>query len=160
MGFFLTRGLRKARAAWRIPAEAYDLIDIIHHRYSGLDFSNGEFRGLSKKQKLEWLIRCINQDHEITRLNTLSYIGSIIVFSQVRNTPSAGWGQNLCIGDKGLFIYDWNDYKGKHDKIPVSPDALKRLDIPLDCETLREAIVAYTSRENYVARVAEFKKFS
>ena len=156
---FLARSFQRVRVAHRIPAKVYELIAIINRRYSCLDFSSGEFRDLSEPEKLNLLIERINRDHKIARLNALSMIGSIIVLEQIKDTPSAGLGCNLCVRDNGLFIYDWNDYSGKHVDIPASHDALKKLGFTLDCETLRRAIVAYTNRKNYVKHATEFEKF-
>lgn len=149
-----------ARLANRIPAEVYILIGKINRRYRTLDLSGGEFEDLSDRERLRLLITLINEDQEIAKLHALSMIGSIIVFSQIRDFGSTGWGCNLCIGDNGLYIYDWDDYKGKHDNIPASPDALEQLGISLDYEELRKAIVTYTDRQNYMKCVGDFGKFS
>lgn len=151
--------LKRFFASRRIPAEAYELIGRINRRYSDMDFCSGEYFGSSEKEKLALLIQKINFDPEIRRLNELSNIGSIIIFSQIRDTPSAGWGRNLCIGGNGLYIFDWNDYENKHKVIPLSLCVLEELGIELDCERLREAIVSYTSRDNYIRQVAGFDMF-
>lgn len=146
-------------AADRIPAEVYILIGEINRRYRTLNLSGGQFEGLSDRERLHLLITLINEDQEIANLHALSMIGSIIVFRQIRDFGSTGWGCNLCIGNNGLYIYDWNDYEGKHNNIPASPNALENLKISLGCEELREAIVTYTDRKNYVTCVEDFGEF-
>jgi hypothetical protein len=72
----------------------------------------------------------------------------------------SGIGLNLCIGENGLFIYDWNDLQSKHDDIPVTTDSLKKYQDKINLEDLRKAIINYTNRDNYIQHVADFKEFN
>ena len=150
------------KAERRIPQEAYTLINAINSRYSSLNFDNGDFKGLSEREKLSKLIDMINNDSKIKKLNSLSFIGSIKTERQKRGTgihAGSGSGLNLCIGGNGLFIYDWNDFADKHDEIPVNLNSLKEYLERIDIKEIREAVVHYTNRKEYVRRVADFKSF-
>ena len=194
------------KAERRIPQEAYTLINAINSRYSSLNFDNGDFKGLSEREKLsknkdyyipeeftalrnhyfqrvhknknylerhykDWkkssiklskLIDMINNDSEIKKLNSLSFIGSIKTERQKRGTgihAGSGSGLNLCIGGNGLFIYDWNDFADKHDEIPVNLNSLKEYLERIDIKEIREAVVHYTKRKEYIGRVADFNSF-
>ena len=150
------------KAERRIPQEAYPLINTINSRYSSLNFDNGDFKGLSEREKLSKLIDMINNDPKIKKLNSLSFIGSIKTERQKRGTgihAGSGSGLNLCIGGNGLFIYDWNDFADKHNEIPVNLDSLKEYLERIDIKEIREAVVHYTKRKEYIGRVADFNSF-
>jgi len=155
--YFERRKLRGARS--RIPDEAYQLIDDINSRYSGLDLNGGEFAQLDERQKLSRLIEMINQDSEISKLNSLAHIGRIRVIQDIEHARSEGVGVTLAIGGDGLFIYDFNDFIGKHDEIPAGVDSLARYDPRLDAESLKRSIANYTDRRNYERHVLDFDVF-
>ncbi len=172
---FVVNFIEKLKAKRRIPDEVYRLIDTVHRRYSQLNFNNGEFGGLSKKEKLSKLIQIINNDSDIKRLNSLSFIGSIIAFMGSKGgkgyTASyGGMGVNLCLGRDGLSVHYWDDMdirslgekpnsKIIDEDVPATPKVLEKYDEKFDVEKLRNAVTYYTNKENYIERAAVFKKF-
>lgn len=157
----MTSFIQKFKAKRRIPSEVYKLIERINFRYSHLNLDNGEFNELIEREKLSKLISIIDKDTEISKLNSLAIIGSIAESSVGEKTKFGGFGKNLCIGNKGLYIYDWNDYQDEFNKIPATPESLeKHIPQVANVESLRGTIVNYTNRETYIERVADFKKFN
>lgn len=153
--------LCKTLASRRIPSEAYGLIHEIKQRYLRLNFNpRGADMSLNDKEKLEWLIRYINQDHRIARLNALSEIGPILAFRHMCGiVPTTKIGLDLRIGSKGLFICHWSDDAGIHEEAPASSDNFRRFCIAMDCYVLRQAIVEYTDQDKYTQHVSECKMF-
>ena len=154
--------IQRWKAKKRIPQEAYQLVDSIHHRYSQLNLDSGDFTGLSEREKSSKLINIINNDPEISRLNSLSSWGSIRVERQETGVglfEESDSGLNLCIGENGLFIYNWDDFANKYDKVPANPDTLEKYFGRINTEELKRDITDYADRSTYVERVADFKKF-
>lgn len=151
--------LKRWLASRSIPQDVYELIASINSRYLGLDLGSGRFEGLSEREKLHAMIEYINSDNNLSRLNSRSMIGSLIVVSQVRGHAGSGSGLNVCFGLNGLYIYDWDDFASKWHSIPlVSVDALESVGISLTAEELRDAVADYTKRGKYVDHVACFDK--
>lgn len=156
--------LKRWQAARSIPQDIYELIASIHSRYLNLDLGSSRSEGLSERDKLQSMIEYVNGDRELSRLELRSMIGSIIVVRQVRGNGTltgagSGSGLNVCFGHEGLYIYDWDDFASKwHDISLASVDALNGVGIHLTAEELRDAIVDYTEKENYIDRVASFDK--
>ena len=145
----------KWEAEIRVPEELrardrtlYEIMERINSRYFQLDTSNGDFNGLSENEKLSKLIEMINQDSEISELNALNPIGSIKVERQkviLGRGPISGL--NLCIGEDGLFIFDWHNFQG-NNKIPATPDSLAKYLGEIKAEGLKEDVIKYTNRRN------------
>ena len=153
---------RLQEAASRIPEEAYQLIDSINSRYSQLYLNEGEFAHLDGREKLSRLIEMINQDVEIARLNSLAQIGSVKTVSQQVHSgfhAGSGLGVNLCIGEEGLFIYDWDDLKDRHKELLADSGSLAKYDPGLDAETLKRLIADHAERKTYEKRVLDFNMF-
>ena len=156
--------LKRWQAARSIPRDVYELTASIYSRYLGLNFESGSFEGLSEREKLQAMIEYVNGDSELSRLDSRSMIGSLIVVSQVRGNGTitgagSGSGLNVCFGLGGLYIYDWDDFASKWHNIPLtSVDALGSVGIKLTAEELRDAVADYTEKKNYVDRVACFDK--
>jgi|WetSurMetagenome_2_1015567.scaffolds.fasta_scaffold14630_2 hypothetical protein len=144
--------IKRFQAKRRIPQKVYELVDSINCKYKNL-----VLEGKNNKVKLSKLIQIINTDDEITALNALSYMGSIITLNQTRETPSAGYGINLCFGKQGLFVYDWDDFSNKRKETLASADWLEANKI--NAEKLKEAIISYTNRKTFVETVADYNKF-
>ena len=156
---------QKVRQATRsIPQDIYELVAGIYSRYLELDLGSGRFESLSKRDKLQSMIEYVNSDSELSRLDSRSMIGSLIVVHQVRGNGTvtgagSGSGLNVCFGREGLYIYDWDDFASKWHNIPLtSVDALDGVGIQLTAEDLRNAITDYTKKEAFIDRVASFDK--
>ncbi|MDP3957983.1 MAG: hypothetical protein Q8Q36_00790 [bacterium] len=151
----LMRWVLRFSASRRIPAEAYGLIEAIHRRYFELG-GEGAWN-LDESRRLDFLIRLINQDREIKKLNSMSFIGSIFVFSQTRGPFSKGFGKNLCIDEDGLFLYEWDDFDESNVTIRVDTSAaLERHGIRLSSDRLRQAVAKYAEKKSYIERVVDF----
>ncbi len=151
---------KKLQAKRRIPSEVYQLIENINSKYSQLNLDNGDFKELNESEKVSKLISMIDEDSEISRLNSLSYIGSIHEAPFPEKSTMGGFGTNLCIGEKGLFIHDWNDYDSKRDDISATPKSLKKyFGKEINAEKIKDVILNYTNQESYIKRVADFDKF-
>jgi len=154
----------KIKAKKRIPQEVYSLIDSINKRYSEITLGNG-----NEEETLSHLISIINNDLEIERLNSLSCIGAIdggIKKSDRFFLSSGCFGQTLCIGENGLHIHYWDDiHTGKvgegvkkiiSEDMPATPETIKKYNEQFNAENLKEAIINYTNKKNYIERVAVF----
>ncbi len=170
--------IQKFKAKKRIPREVYSLIKSIHDRYSldqiredidELGLNNRNSNELNEREKLSKLINMINNDTEIKTLPSLAGIVSIKILRQIRgrttdyglHIPSQGNGINLCIGQNGLYIYDWDDGREKYSyEIPLTPDSFAKYFGKIDAKELRKAIIECTDRENYIEDVADFGRFT
>lgn len=152
------------QAARSIPQDIYELIANIQSRYLGLDLGSGRFEGPSEHERLQSMIEYVNDDTELLRLDSRSMIGSLIVVHQVRGNDTltgagSGGGLNLCFGREGLYVYDWDDFADKRDNIPLtSVRTLERMGIQLTAKKLRDAVIDYTEKKNYIGCVADFNK--
>lgn len=139
----IKNSIKKRKAKNEIGSQVFKLLENIYSRYSRLSIYDG-----SENERLSRLIMMVDQDPEISRLNSLNYIGSIDVLLDGEKTIFGGFGTNLCIDEKGLFIYDWNDHQNKHKRIPATPETLfGYLGQAYSTERLRTAIVDYTGKK-------------
>lgn len=135
----------------RIPQEVYQTLDAVHTKFSQLDTDINQ----------DTLVETINNDPDIKRLCALSGqggMGAIYDCKGGERTAFGGFGKTLCMDEKGLNFYEWDDYEaGIGRSVPANPMNLWIEGIT--AKDLKRAIVQYTDRDNYTARVADFKMF-
>ncbi|MBS3094296.1 hypothetical protein J4474_01390 [Candidatus Pacearchaeota archaeon] len=63
--------------------------------------------------------------------------------------PYGGFGINLHLDrERGLIVYDWNDYSGKYRDIIATPETLKEFN--LGAKRLREIVISATERKSLI----------
>ncbi len=132
----------------KIPSEESSLIGRIHSRYCH-----------PNETDLLKLIAQINEDSEISKLHKLRLIGSIHTERQERGAgfhAGSGDGLNVCIGERGLFIYDWDDFENKHNEIPLTSASAEKYLKSFDTEKLRIAILGYTDPDSYARKISQY----
>ena len=140
-----------------IPRDIYFLIDSINVRYWNLGFDNN-FKELNEKEKLSKLIDIINNDEDIRRLHTTNEFTFSYELQMGERTSFGGFGVNLYFDtQKGLTIYDWNDYEGKYKEFGATADTIKRFNDSFNAEKLRVALVSSTERDNFITRYANYR---
>ncbi|MBX4209343.1 hypothetical protein KW799_01440 [Candidatus Parcubacteria bacterium] len=149
--------LRRRQMAKRIPVEVYRLLATLRSKYEGLVLDKSET--VTPNEKLDLLIDQINNDLDLRRLGKIRYIGSIEDFEPSEKCGAGGYGTNLCLGPRGLTIYTWNDNRGSYVEVPATSASLIALKKRFTAEMLKEAILDYVAKENYIKRALDFRMF-
>lgn len=152
-----------------IPQEIHAMIARINLRYR-----NFIPIGTTETEKLASLIDLVNSDGDFKILCRLTAGMRVIYPDNPEPVSSLGWimtirsgckcdscnfGVNLCLNDRHLYIYDFEDIWGmesKRKEIPAKADMLLEYRSSITAEELRQAIIGYTERANYEKHVTDF----
>ena len=153
----------------RIPQEIYDIIARINLRYNNI-----VLRGKTEEEKLAKLIDEVNSDEDLKTLcrvttsikvvypdspEPVSSLGWIMTIRSGCQCDSCNFGVNLCLDNRRLYIYDFEDIWGKESKIKeisAKADVLLEYRNSITAEELRQAIISYTERSNYEKYATSF----